>query len=495
MQTIKCKSHQPDEFFLSDREEACSTSNKSFAAFIKDYRKHWYNSKGKPGISTKELAECVGIGPEMFRKILNKQKPNQSRDCIIAICAALAMDEEDTNEALRLYQFMPKLDIESPRDNLIIQVLSGGFDDLISIDAVNARLQRYGLPALDIINHRDRVGKRTCIGPQKSFPYLVLKKNVKTVTTEHMYDQYNSFESAYSFKRYKCIATMWLDDSVNKKIYILTVGPNDGYHLETRPWSAKPFKSFKTIEDTGDFMDYFQELKSMARSEQCRIEEYLNDTRNYYERLSAKIWNESIHVFMEKYNYTIPERNEYYLFEYIDGVYRLSVAHKSLFMRKYLTEEEYKEHYGEDAASPFESYDTLEAIEGLWKDSKSSEESNYILKLRASVYRKMKVEIDKCLEQLRNREVFVRNLEYIYDDRDRVCAYYGVADEFKCELDHEQGDVMTAGVDSANIITEYGQTITLEISDLYRAFELGFNSADEMCRVKKTKGSIEAVLK
>ena len=90
MQTIKCKSHQPDEFFLSDREEACSTSNKSFAAFIKDYRKHWYNSKGKPGISTKELAECVGIGPEMFRKILNKQKPNQSRDCIIAICAALA---------------------------------------------------------------------------------------------------------------------------------------------------------------------------------------------------------------------------------------------------------------------------------------------------------------------------------------------------------------------------------------------------------------------
>ena len=107
----------------------------------------------------------------------------------------------------------------------------------------------------------------------------------------------------------------------------------------------------------------------------------------------------------------------------------------------------------------------------------------------------MKVEIDKCLEQLRNREVFVRNLEYIYDDRDRVCAYYGVADEFKCELDHEQGDVMTAGVDSANIITEDGQTITLEISDLYRAFELGFNSADEMCRVKKTKGSIEAVLK
>lgn len=49
-------------------------------------------------------------------------------------------------------------------------------------------------------------------------------------------------------------------------------------------------------------------------------------TKNYHERIGAGIHNGRIHIFYETYNYRVPELNEYYLFEYIDGVYRLTVG-------------------------------------------------------------------------------------------------------------------------------------------------------------------------
>ena len=72
----------------------------SFAGFVKEKRlllsirlfgaKHSKTTeaeeKPKKMISTKGLAEKVGIKTSMFPKILNMQKPTKERDCIIAIC-------------------------------------------------------------------------------------------------------------------------------------------------------------------------------------------------------------------------------------------------------------------------------------------------------------------------------------------------------------------------------------------------------------------------
>lgn len=61
----------------------------TFIEYIKMKSKDKLTIDGELGIKTRELAQRVGINYEMFRKILNKTKPNQPRDCIIAICAAL----------------------------------------------------------------------------------------------------------------------------------------------------------------------------------------------------------------------------------------------------------------------------------------------------------------------------------------------------------------------------------------------------------------------
>lgn len=492
------QSAQENEIVLHEHDEEISYSEISFSNFIKDKRKLEKNSKGKDGLSTKELAERVGISHEMFRKILNKQKPKQSRDCIIAICAALKLDVEDTNEALRIYQYMPKLDEDSPRDNLIIQVLNGDFDGDISVDAVNVRLQQNGYPILDIVKSRARKGKETSLVYQKAFPYEVRRKNVRTLVDNMLYgDPYESLSTAYDFHRYRCVATMWLDDNLNKKQYKLTAELDGKYFLEILPFPDAPeipFRSFKSLDETGEFRDCFLELQSMAKSEQRHMEEYLNDTRNYYERISAGILNDSIHVYFEKYNYAIPERNEYYLMEYIDGIYRLSVSHNSQFMSKYLTSGEYREHYGKAESMLVQTYDSIEEIEALSNTHHLPQESKEVLKLRKIAYRKMKLVIDKYLDKLRARIVFVRNLERIWDDQDRVCAYYGLEKEFRCKLDDECGDFMTAELESADIMDSDGQKVIINLSDLRRAFELGFKDAAEICRVIRKKGSIDSVL-
>ena len=88
-------------------------------------------------------------------------KPTKKRDCIIAICAALRLNSEETDEALILYQYMPVLDPNNPRDDLLIEILEEQFSNPLTISAINQRLVRNGYPELDIIDHRPAV--KTCL--------------------------------------------------------------------------------------------------------------------------------------------------------------------------------------------------------------------------------------------------------------------------------------------------------------------------------------------
>lgn len=82
----------------------------TFIEYIKMKSKNKLSEDGELNVKTRELAQRVGINYEMFRKILNKTKPNQPRDCIIAICAALFLSEYETNDALFYYDDLPRLD-------------------------------------------------------------------------------------------------------------------------------------------------------------------------------------------------------------------------------------------------------------------------------------------------------------------------------------------------------------------------------------------------
>ena len=127
---------------------------KEFAKFIKEIRED-NNEKYGQEMSTRDLGEIIGIDYEMFRKILNQQKPTKKRDCIIAICVALNMYSGDIDYALGLYQYMPALDEENPRDRFIRSQID--YNHKISVTELNRRLIQFGFPGLDI--HDKRNGK------------------------------------------------------------------------------------------------------------------------------------------------------------------------------------------------------------------------------------------------------------------------------------------------------------------------------------------------
>lgn len=468
----------------------------TFAEFIRQKRKEVLSPTGKAGISIQEHADLLGLSKGMYQKILNKQKETQSRDCIIAICVSLSLDVEDTNTALRLYAFMPGLDKDCPREQEIIEVLDGEIDNLITIEAVNERLRRYGFEPLRIINHRNRAKKGKEESKKPVFPYKLLSKKVETRVEELLYgDPYDSLETVYDFSRYHCYAKMRLFDEESECNYCLSASPTGNYILEKYSKGADAdIISFKKAEDSGKFADYFMELQGMAKSEQRRMEGYLNDTKNYYERIGAGIHNGRIHIFYETYNYSVPELNEYYLFEYIDGVYRLTVSNRSMFMQKYLSESKYAEHYGIQAQEKIQQYDSIEEIESILNDPENQHQSG-ILNLRKFAYKTLKPKVEECLEKIRQKKAYVRRLDYIWDDRDRVCEFFGVTEEFKCTLDDEYGDIMSAGVKFALFQTKDGSNVEITLQDLYTAFELGFQSIVEICQVKQEAGSIESVLK
>lgn len=493
MQENSLKYHRKkEEIVLYELEELIEDGEETFAKYIRKKRKEKISPSTKKALSIKEHADMLGLSQEMYRKILNMQKRTKSRDCIIAICATLELDPEDTNRALHLYGSLPGLDEDSPRDKVIINVLNASFDEL-SIETINKHLLQQGLDPLEIIDHRYKMNKDAT--PQSLIcPYKILKKTVKTTKDTLVYgDKYSSLSTAFDISRYHCYANMWLDDPQNNLVYKLTADSDGSLISEKIPRPEKPeswFVQYETLKDTDIFSSYFVELQDMAKKEKKRMEWILNDTKNYRERIGAGISNGRIHVFYETYNYALPEFNEYYFFEYIEGVFRLTVSKHSLFMKNYLSREEYEIHFGRSNNGQLCHYDSAEEIEKLIASRNNAESEIY--RLRKAAYNELKSRVEECLTKIRNREVFVRNLSEIWDDQDRVCKFYGVEEKYQCEL---IGDYMIARKTEAVFSLDEKTTETITLEDLYRAFELGFNSIQEICSAKNQNGSIEASLK
>ena len=308
------KKNTTKDFLIQERTVEFIDEHQSFSDFIKDKRKLELGSSGKKSMTTRELADRLDIDYEQFRKILNMNKPTKKRDCIIAICAALRLDADDTNEALVLYRYMPTLDTDNPRDDLLIDILEEQLSNPLTIDQINQRLIRNGFPELDIIDHRPSVKPASV---KKNMPYKLLKKQVRTFTDELFYgNQYDSLETEYDTFRYRCVADMWLDDQKNRLVYKLTSGTSGGYYLEKHGKDVFDVKAYRDLDEAGDFKDYFLELSAMANHELKKMLATLNETKNYRERIGAGIQNDAFYIFAETFNYLVPETGEYYLLNF-----------------------------------------------------------------------------------------------------------------------------------------------------------------------------------
>ena len=463
------------------------TTQISFSNYIKKKRQDALNSSGRKSISTRELADLLDINYEQFRKILNMNKPTKKRDCIIAICAALRLDSDETNTALNLYHYMPILNTEDQRDDLLIEILEEQFSHPLTIAEINNRLVRNGFPELDIIDHRRSLKPAST---KKDAPYKLIRKKTRTFTDElFLGDQYDSLDSAYTLYRYRCIAEMWLDDAKEKKVYHLTAGTHYGYALEIHGKDFFDIKSFKTSDESGIFHDYFLELEGMANHALKKLYATLNDTKNYQTRIGAGICNDALHVYAETFNYIVPELEEYYLFEYQDGTPLFSVYRKSEFMRCYLSPDEYTSTYGPNPNTLLAQYNSLDEL----KFSKESGTSELLLRCRSRYFKQLMEQANSLIADIKAKKRFIRHLDYIYDDRDRVCQFFGVEEEFQCTLGDEEGYMMSAGIDATDFHFKDCGTVHITLDDLYKAFELGFTNINQICRVKQKLGSIEKI--
>lgn len=463
----------------------------AFSEFIREKRKEYNEDNGKE-ISTNELGTMIGIKYEMFRKILNQEKPTKKRDCIIAICVALQLLPGEIDEALGLYQYMPALDEYNPRDGFITAQITG--TPGITVAELNRRLIQRGFPGLDIQDKRDGKKKKSIDESPVNLPYKVLELKVRTpIDSDYYYgDPYDSLCTKYDPRNCKCTGDMILGDPKQKK-YIHLIASTDGY-LSAQIYKVDDFPvSFKSLDDTGDYKNYFIELINAVNVERKRLLSILDDTRNYQQRTSARLIDDSICIFTEEFNYSIPELNEYYVLSLSAGKYCLKVFEQSAFMHYYLTSDELKTYYSDDCPDAMESYDSLEQIDSMIQKEEARSDKQIRLKMRRRAFNKLLPAVDELYQKLKSGSEHIQNLQYIFDNPADTLRFYDLEKDFECSYDNEYGEICDSLSEKEYTLSN-GHTVTITLQDIFKAFEYGFPGIKEICRIKDKCGSIDSVL-
>ena len=395
----------------------------------------------------------------------------KKRDCIIAICAMLQADTSDTNDGLYYYD-MEELNDYYPRDEMLMDILDEQNQYFLIIDEINKKLSGKFFPELDIIDHRK---KKDIIKPE--YPFRVIKTSVECKTDDLIYgDPYDSLDTAYK-RLCRIYAFMWLDDN-GRKGYELCAEPDGFLSCTEYPMRGEWYHKYDSPEDSGIFKNCFIELQRRAMAEKKRIAEPLNDTRNYHERISAKVIKNELHVFYETYNYTVPELGEYYLMDYVNGEYTLYVSHKSRFMRYYLSEQEYLDLFGKISDKYDEHYSSIEQIENAI--ASVSTDRKEIIRLRIRAYRNAQDKINSLIDKLISGQAHIRNLKEIYDNELDVLSYYKVEEAFQCSYDPEYGEIDGTGLDKVSFSLPGDMQVELSVDDLCAGLTIGLSTIEEV---------------
>lgn len=257
-----------------------------------------------------KIASKLNISVDQLRQKLYEKKP-LTRDWLIAICAAYGLDDMETSDALSICN-MPTLDDASPREDFIVNFLRDHRLQSVGVFEFNQALEAAELPPLDISFRKNKRKARTET-PVSSKYKEIRPCVVRTYADEG--DPYNSLATQY-LPNMRCVAAVILEDHNHIK-YCLEAYSDGIYQIETET-DALP-TIIKELDPTHEFYAFFAGLSSLVRKEKQKLDDVLNDTKNYRNRFSANIKNDRLHIFYEEFNYSMPERNEYYLMEYVDG--------------------------------------------------------------------------------------------------------------------------------------------------------------------------------
>ena len=473
------------------------------------YIRGMMRNRNKP-ITNEVLGRRLGLSTEMCTKVINKQKDGQSRDCIIAICIALEMTPAQTSKALILYDSLPRLDRQNRRDDCIINILenNAGAKKGEWIENANRVLESMGLACLDIIKHRASPKKEK--STKTSVPYGKPRPTLK-VLSRHIgptvyQDPYGSLATAWDLWLFNVNSQMRVLDEEKNTTYLLTAEADGRLSMhELINGVADNLRAFKSPDDTGEFRDFFNYLLGAARNGRRWLLNHVDDTRNYYMRTAARIHKDHVCIFVERYNYSMSERHEFYLMERIAEKHRLSVFHESAFMSRYLGEDEYRKQYDKEPPAPIMVFETIEEAEEA--DRKAAYYSS-----RKTAFSFLATEVDNCFNRIKNGNVVIRDWKSIFDTPGDVCRFFGVENEFQCrtvqmhpwyekepapgtpEAEEEGVPFLIANANEADFSLEDGSVVTVTLDQLLRAFDLGCNDIGQICRIIGKTGTIESVL-
>ncbi|MBR3420013.1 MAG: hypothetical protein IKG82_15105 [Oscillospiraceae bacterium] len=491
---------------------------KAYASFSELYKDKIINLSENGGrtIKTREIAQKLSFDYEQLRKYINaRDRKTNKRDCIIAICALIGCDAEETNEGLRLYGF-PELDQYHRRDEIIWDLLAEPPDAPVSVEKINEALAAEHNPLLDIHDYRNKEQTE-----QQKSPFKLVRRYFqctiegigRVLEPDRFLDlQYDAacycnmrtcFEYLGKGRRFElCIQyeeshshapeNIW-QTGIRRRIcprhkkYIVYAYPTEELDSELH--------EFDRMDAAGEFRECFLEIEKKEHEEKKRLYERVNDTRNYGKRMSAGVIENELHVFCETYNSDIPELSEYYLMDYCCGEYTLYVLNRSCFMQMYLTGAQYEQVYGKqpafrmlhltkirDEAFAARAGNQTDPVHDQYSSEEEIEDSAYeardigtfetygenaLTALRLKAYRQMKSEINALIEKLKNGTAHICSRELLGEQSDSlIAAYFGLPD-----------------------LEENGAEYTPE--QFRDAFELGLRMVDEIGAFLQTNGSLK----
>ena len=436
----------------------------------------------------RELAKILSCDYETIKKIINGSQKTRRRDLIIAICAALEMDTEETSIALILYEMLP-LYPNNDRDLVIIQ----GLIDHSGFDGLNRELKDCGFNELFI--NRKKGERKKFNDSDYYFSPIKREFTVISRTVEpKIWLPTKSISDRFDIGSYDYDTRMILENSAGERILLISYdeSSHEIYDLDEngKPNVIPKFSEFFHASDfeslSPELKFRFKELENLRDKKARELFYLLNDTRNYGLRVTASYNEGSLLFYGECFNQDRPELSEYYQLELYEGTVKYTLTHHSMFMFHFLGEEIYINSYGNL------SNEIPKILPNNLDEKRSVVASNELClqKRHFQIYKRLLDEFDKLMSDLKNKDI------YIYDVResfspDEIIELFKVVQEFECVPSDEEPCYLVPQKDF--ILDENSDPVTIE--DLYRAIELGLGSIHDISVVRKKHGSLEGILR
>ena len=296
-------------------EQEVAPSEASLSEFFREKRKVLQEQTGtgrrRDYFPLGQIAKNLGVSKAVLEgKLYKKPGKTISRDWIIALSVVHGINNDDTDKALLLCDF-PRLDAALPQEDIIIEFLKNHEGKIVQLSELNTALRNENQPEICINQSKSKAASDSM--DLSASPYK-LNRNIIVKTSFDQGDWYNSLETAYDF-RYRCVAVLSVEDKQGNK-YLLEAFPDSTFTIHSSVYVIP--KHFEGLGGTGDFQPLFSRMLPLAKQEQKRVDNQVFDSRNYTGRTGAGFRGDRLHIFYEEYNYSLPERNEYYLIELLN---------------------------------------------------------------------------------------------------------------------------------------------------------------------------------